>query len=122
MKFFQFIVILMIAASPAFAQQEKTGRKTAEQRTAMITKNLTEKLSLSSSQADSISDVVLKREKLRDAGKLTDAKKKETDKEIKKILTKEQHEKWMKHREEVRAKAKQKGKEKGKSEQPSEFE
>lgn len=113
MKALQIVtVLLFFLVARATAQQETMKSKTAEQRTEMITKNLSEKLALSQSQTDSVSDVILKREKLRDAGKLTDEKKKQTDAEIKSILTKEQQVQWKELRKEAREKHDQK---KGKS-------
>ena len=106
------IFIFLISFLPVLAQQEYMGRKTAEQRTELITKNLSEKLQLSASQTDSVSEVILKREKFRDAGKLTAEKKKQTDAEIKKILTKEQHQQWLEMKKEAKDRAKTHKKEK----------
>ena len=53
-------LILFISIFPTLAQQEYMGRKTAEQRTELITKNLAEKLHLSATQTDSVSEVILK--------------------------------------------------------------
>ncbi len=122
MKIIHIIIILLISVTPAMSQAEQMGRKTAMQRSELITKNLTEKLNLSASQTDSISEVILKREKFRDAGLLSEKKKKETDAEIRKILTKEQNAQWIKHREETRERAKEKNKQKSKTEQPTETE
>ena len=109
MKLLQIVLMLIfISIGPVTAQQEYMGRKTAEQRTALMTKNLVEKLNLSTSQSDSVSEVILKREKLRDAGKLSPEKKKETDKQIKSILTKEQTDQWQEMRKEAHEKHKAK--------------
>ena len=94
-------LILFISIFPTLAQQEYMGRKTAEQRTELITKNLAEKLHLSATQTDSVSEVILKREKFRDGGMLSAEKKKQTDAEIKQILTKEQQQHWMEMKKEA---------------------
>lgn len=87
-----FISINQVSA--VFGQDELTGRKTAEQRTEISIKNINEKLVLNDSQAKEISELILKREKLRDAGKLSDEKKKKIKADIHKILTPEQRKIW----------------------------
>ncbi len=89
-----FIASFLFTTSTLFAQPESMGRKTAEQRTEIITKNLTEKLVLSESQTEEIRELLLKREKLRDAGKLSKDHQKKIKADIHKILTREQREQW----------------------------
>jgi hypothetical protein len=86
--------ILVLTTSVTFAQHEQTGSKSAEQRTALITKNMTQELSLSESQIEEVKDVVLKREKLRDAGLLSKEHQKEIDEDLNQILTKDQQKQW----------------------------
>jgi len=108
-----FLYTLLLTAlinTATFAQQERMGRKTAEQRTELIVKNLSEKLILTPEQNELAREVVLKREKLRDAGTLSKEKQKEIHGDLNKILTKEQQDKWVQLRKEARAKHSQKDK------------
>ena len=89
-----FISLFIYNTSTIFAQDETLGRKTAEQRTEIITKNLVEKLVLTDAQTEEIHDLVLKREKLRDAGKLSDDRKKKIKADIHKVLSTEQRKLW----------------------------
>ena len=99
---------LLFISSVTFAQQERMGRKTAEQRTELITKNLTEKLSLTPEQVDEVREVVLKREKFRDAGKLSRDHQKDIEKDINKILSSDQQKQWVILKKQAKEKNKQK--------------
>lgn len=98
------LAILAFVTKPGFAQQEQMGRKTAEQRADLITKNMTEKLALSPEQTEETREIVLKREKLRDAGKLSKEKQKGIHDDLNKILTKDQQKKWEQERKEQKNK------------------
>ena len=97
---FSLLFFIAFFTTSALAQQETMGRKTAEQRTDIITKNLTEKLLLTPEQSAEAREIVLRREKLRDAGKLSKENQKEIHGDLKKILTKEQEKKWKELKEE----------------------
>ncbi|MBK8875035.1 MAG: hypothetical protein IPN13_14390 [Bacteroidetes bacterium] len=58
-----FVVTLGTTTLPKMNVKEK---KTAEERTEMVVKRLTEKLTLTADQAKNIREVVLNREKMRD--------------------------------------------------------
>ncbi len=108
--------LFAVFSGKIIAQQETMGRKTAEQRADIITKNLAMKLTLTSSQIEQVREVVLKREKLRDAGKLSKEHQKDIHVELNKLLTKEQQKKWQESRKAV----KKTRHEKGKQESPTE--
>ncbi len=91
--FLTFAILVMLTKT-GLAQQDQMGRKTAEQRADLITKNMTEKLSLTTEQTEEAREIVLKREKLSDAGKLSKEKQKAILNDINKILTKDQQKQW----------------------------
>lgn len=114
MKKAAFIAVLLITAlsTATFAQNEKKqgSRKTAEERTEMMTRKLTQELTLTSDQQGQVRALLLDREKQRDAGTLDRNDRTKTDADINALLTKDQQEKWAKMKEEARAKHKaQKG-------------
>ncbi len=99
---FLTIAFLALFTTVTLAQQERMGRKTAAQRTELMTKNLVEKLALTPEQTEQVREILLKREKLRDAGVLSEEKQKEIHKELNKILTSEQQKLWKEARKEKR--------------------
>lgn len=110
MKKAAFIAVLLITAlsTVTFAQNEKKqgSRKTAEERTEMMTRKLTQELTLTTDQQVQIHALLLDREKQRDAGTLDRNDRTKVDADINSVLTKEQQEKWAKMKEEARAKHK----------------
>lgn len=96
------MVLMASLTTVTFAQTEKGTRRTAEQRADMATKRLTEKLALTTQQATNIHEVILKREKLRDEGKLTKEDRQKIVGDINKYLNKEQQDKWEAMRKEAK--------------------
>lgn len=94
------LTLFALLTTGAFAQQERMGRKTAEQRTELMTKNLTQKLALTPEQIEQVREIILKREKLRDAGVLSKEKQKAIHKDLNKVLTAEQQKIWKEARDE----------------------
>jgi hypothetical protein len=87
-------LIIIFMTSIAAAQQEQMGRKTAEQRTELITKEMTKNLVLDTRQTEGVRELVLKGEKFRDAGKLSVENQKKIESDINKLLTKDQQKQW----------------------------
>ncbi|HMT30510.1 MAG TPA: hypothetical protein PKD91_14640 [Bacteroidia bacterium] len=112
MKRTALLTLLLIAAftTVTLAQNEKNqgSKKTAEQRTDMMTRKLSQELTLTSDQETQIHGIILKREKMRDQGQLTKDSREQIIGEISNVLSKDQQDKWMKMREEARAKHQQK--------------
>ena len=106
MKNIFLITLAFIAfiSQKSFAQNNQMGRKTAEQRAEIHSKNMTDKLALSPEQKAETYEVMLKKEKLRDAGKLSKENQKEIHDEMNKILTKDQQKKWEQERKEQKNK------------------
>ena len=96
------MVLVASLTTVTLAQTEKGTRRTAEQRADMATKRLTEKLALTAQQATNIHEVILKREKLRDEGKLTKEDRQKIVGDINKYLNKEQQDKWEAMRKEAK--------------------
>lgn len=101
-----FLVLIAGTQSPLLAQQEPQKRKTAEQRTELVTKKMTDELSLTKEQQVQVYDRILKREKLRDAGRLPDDSREQIVADINKMLTPDQQKKWEQMRKEAREKQK----------------
>jgi|GEM_PF-3319820 len=110
MKKAAFIAVLLLTAlsTVTFAQNEKKqgSKKTAQERSEMMTRKLTQELTLTSDQQGQIQTLLLDREKQRDAGTLDKNDRTKVDADINALLTKEQQEKWAKMKEEARAKHK----------------
>ncbi len=110
MKKAAFITVLLFTAlsTATFAQNEKNQgtQKTAEERATMMTRKLTQELTLTSEQQSKIHALLLDREKQRDAGTLDRNDRTKVDADINALLTKEQQEKWAKMKEEAREKHK----------------
>ncbi len=94
------LALFIFITTAAFAQQERMGRKTAEQRTELMTKNLTQKLALTAEQIEQVREIILKREKLREAGVLSKEKQKAIHKDLNKVLTADQQKIWKEARDE----------------------
>ena len=84
------LMFVVTLGTTTFAQNERKGKKTAEERTEMVVKRLTEKLTLNDDQAKNIREVVLNREKMREAGQLNKDNRTKIIGQINKYLTKEQ--------------------------------
>jgi len=96
------LMFVVTLGTTTFAQNERKGKKTAEERTEMVVKRLTEKLTLNDDQAKNIREVVLNREKMREAGQLNKDNRTKIIGQINKYLTKEQQDKWEQIRTEAR--------------------
>lgn len=96
------LMFVVTLGTTTFAQNERKGKKTAEERTEMVVKRLTEKLTLTADQAKNIREVVLNREKMREAGQLNKDNRTKIIGQINKYLTKEQQDKWEQLRKEAR--------------------
>ena len=97
------VLIIAVCSTATFAQNRKrqSTSKTAEQRTDMMVNKLTTELSLTADQSTQIKAVVLKREKMRDAGQLNKDSRERIVADINTLLSKEQQDKWIEMRKEA---------------------
>lgn len=109
-----FAVLLASGSAQLSAQQSNQSepRKTAEQRTEITVEKMTAELALTAEQQEQIREVVLNKEKKRDAGRYTEEDKKEYKKQIHAILTKEQQQKYHELKEEHKKEKEKQGKKK----------
>ena len=130
-------IIMLFTSINVKAQNSKANSaaakptKTAEERTEMWMKKMTEKLSITDAQSAKVKDIVLKREKQRDADREKFKSDKEGfraaskernvvfDSEIRKVLTVEQYQKLREARRDARTKAKEKKQKGNDSSMPS---
>lgn len=103
------LVVTVFAATNMIAQEGKHQQKSAEERTEKIIGKMKVDLMLSDDQAAKLKPVILKREQQRDAmrAKMEDDREhhkqmsRETDEELKKILSPEQMDKLKQQRKEM---------------------
>lgn len=99
-----FLLIVVGTQTTLPAQQEQQKRKTAEQRTDLVTQKMTDELKLSVEQQSQVYDFVLKRERLRDAGRLPKDSREQIVADIKKVLTPNQRKQWAEMRRQAKEK------------------
>ena len=110
MKKYLILIVLFVGGINAtlFAQQQdKQTKRNATERTDMVTQKMTEQLALNKEQQTQVHTLILKREKMRDAGTLAEYPREQIVADINKVLTPEQQKKWEQIRKEARAKHEQ---------------
>lgn len=113
-------MLLFTGVMTSVAQNDEAKpRKTAEQRTDQVMEEMTNELQLTADQQTQIRDIVLLREKKRDAGRLSDEEKKEFKKQIHAILSPEQQKKMHEKKQAEQGKGKKHGQKSGSKGQPA---
>lgn len=115
-------IMLFIAATvQSYGQKNETAepRKTAEQRADATLEQMNADLALTAEQQAQIRDILLMKEKKRDAGRLTEDEKKAYKKQIHDILTPEQQKKQQQLKKDQKGNGKNKGEQTKKAPNPT---